>query len=75
MPDDTRERLARLETSFINYVKTFDEVKDKVDDMHELLLQAKGAKWAVISLTTSFAALAGFVSGMVSKFFPHNWGS
>jgi hypothetical protein len=58
---EMRERLVRLEADFENAVKRLDEINVKVSQMHEMMLKAKGAQWALIGL----AGLAGFAA---SKF-------
>ena len=60
MPE-LEERIAVLETNLKHSEAKIDKMVEKVDEMHELLLQAKGAKWAIIGV----ASLAGFLSGKV----------
>ena len=68
MSDETERRLATLEADYRHMSVKMDGMSDKIDEMHELLLKAKGAKWAIIGLAT----LGGFLSakiGAVVAFF------
>jgi hypothetical protein len=61
--DLPRERLARLETKVEHLTKEMAETHAKVVEMHNLLLQAKGARWFFIGA----AALAGFLASYAPK--------
>lgn len=65
---DEGERIAKLETRLDHLTETIEKTASKVDDLHNLMMQAKGARWAIISV----AAVAGFLSaklaGIVSAF-------
>lgn len=69
MTDDTRDRVIALEVE----VRTLDEkltgMARKVDEMHSFLLQAKGARWAIIAM----ASVGGFLAGTAAKLFPWLW--
>jgi hypothetical protein len=59
MPPKTQaERAAVLEERFDHFEKRFEKVETKVDQVHEFLMQAKGARWAILL----FAGAAGFIS-------------
>jgi len=60
------ERLARVEERLRHVEDQMDDMKSKVDEMHALLLQAKGARWAILVL----AAFGGFVAGLANKLLP-----
>lgn len=66
MNDDDLQRLTRLEVQFEHLSKALDDTHKKVTDMHELLLQAKGAKYLIVGM----AAIAGFASSFAAKLFP-----
>ena len=66
MTDDTRDRLIKLESNFEHMAKAFDGMSTKVDEMHELLLKAKGAKW----LLGGVALIAGWLGGKISVLLP-----
>lgn len=53
-------RIAVLETNVTNMEAKLAEMITKVDEMHAILLQAKGARWAIL-------AVAGFAGFMASK--------
>ena len=57
-----RERVARLEVQMGNLSGKLDDTHRKVEEMHAILLQAKGARWVIVRL-------AG-VAGLVAKFMP-----
>lgn len=64
------QRLAVLETqqdslkSLLDKMDVRQEQSDrKIDQIHDILMQAKGAKWAIIST----AGFAGFLSGSAAK--------
>lgn len=58
MPD-IEARVAVLEAHRVNHEKKFDEMAAKVNEMHALLMQARGARWAILAS----AGLAGFLAG------------
>jgi hypothetical protein len=62
MSDDVERRLTALEVEHKHMIKAVDQMSAKVDDMHQLLTQAKGARWAIISVV----ALGGFVAGSIA---------
>jgi hypothetical protein len=54
------ERLAILEQK-VSHVETgLGKMSAKVDEMHAILLQAKGVRWTVIAVS----ALVGFLTGI-----------
>ena len=59
--EDLRVKVALLERDFKHMSEKFDQMAAQVADMHELLTQAKGARWAIITVV----AIAGFVAGKV----------
>jgi hypothetical protein len=63
MPE-LEERIAVLEANFRHADAKLDKMAEKVDEMHEVLLQAKGARWAIIGV----ASFAGFLSGKLGAF-------
>lgn len=64
--DDTRDRLIQLETDFKHMAKAFEGMASKVDEMHELLLKAKGAKW----MLGGIALVAGWLGGKAGALLP-----
>jgi hypothetical protein len=59
MPDDTRDRVMRLESELLHMEKKLDQVSTQVKEMHEILIGARGAKWAIMLIV----AIAGFFAG------------
>lgn len=60
-----RDRIKTLELEFVHMNKSMDGMQEKVDEMHEILLQAKGAKWTIFLL----AAVGGFLATKISSLF------
>ena len=61
MPE-LEERIAVLEVQQRNIEVRLTAMGVKVDEMHGILLQAKGARWAILGV----ASLAGFLAGKAS---------
>lgn len=57
-------RIAVLEANQRHLEGKITSMSGKVDEMHEVLLQAKGAKWAILGV----ASLAGFFAGKFGSF-------
>ena len=66
MSDDTRDRVIALERDMQHMSLKVDEMSGQVKEMHQLLMQARGAKWAVVGLAT----VGGFISAKLSALFP-----
>ena len=64
---ELEERIAVLETNHKHAVDKLDNMAKKVDEMHEVLLQAKGARWAILGV----ASMAGFIAGKFGSFLPY----
>ena len=61
-----RERVAKLEVQIAHLTAKLDDTFHKVEEMHSILLQAKGARWVIVGL----AGVAGLASGVVAKMVP-----
>lgn len=61
-----RERVAKLEVQMAHLSEQLDDTHKKVEEMHAILLQAKGARWVIVGL----AGLAGLASGALTKILP-----
>jgi hypothetical protein len=61
-----RERVAKLEVQMTHLADKLDDTHKKVEEMHAILLQAKGARWVNVGL----AGVAGLASGLVAKLMP-----
>jgi hypothetical protein len=66
MSDDTRDRLIRLEAEVEHLTKGVSAMSAQVKDMHELLMQAKGARWAILGM----ASVGGFISAKLTALIP-----
>jgi len=62
----TGERLAALEARLANLEEDVHDMRLKVDAMHGVLMQAKGARWAIVAI----AGCAGFCAGVAAKVLP-----
>ena len=60
--DTLRERVARLETKVDHLSEALDKAITKVDEMHSVMMQAKGARWVLIAAASIAGALAGFAA-------------
>ena len=60
-----QSRIAVLETKQEHYEARMEKMSAQVDEMHAVLLQAKGAKWAILGV----ASLAGFFAGKMAGLF------
>jgi len=63
---ETRERIARLEVSLEHATKSIDGMAGQVKELHDLMTQAKGAKWALVGL----AGISGAITAFATKWFP-----
>ena len=61
---ELEERIAVLETNQQFMREQITEMNEMVREMHSTLLQAKGARWAILGM----ASLAGFLSGKAGGF-------
>lgn len=63
---DTRDRVIRLEAEVESLSEKVTSMDVKVTAMHDLLLQARGAKWFIFAA----AGVGGFISAKLSLFLP-----
>lgn len=63
---DTRDRVIRLEADFQNLEEKVSDMSRKVTQMHEVLMQAKGARYVIVAA----AAIGGSIAGFLVKFIP-----
>lgn len=64
--DDTRDRLIALEVQVRHLTASLKSTHDKVDEMHALLMQARGARWFIVGL----AGVAGFLAALATNLAP-----
>ena len=60
MPE-LEERIAVLEANAMHMGKQLEEMNDTLRELRDLMLTAKGAKWAILGV----ASIAGFMSGKI----------
>ena len=61
------ERLAIVEQKVSHMEAELDKVSVKVDEMHAILLQARGVRWAVIAVSGLVGFLAGISHWLIGK--------
>ena len=63
---DTRDRVIKLERDMEHLTATVDKMAGHVEEMRDLFIQAKGARWFIITA----ASLGGFLAAKVGAFIP-----
>ncbi len=63
----TSERLVMLEQRVSHMEAALGKISSKVDEMHAILLQARGVRWAIIAVSGFVGFLAGISHWLVSK--------
>ncbi|MGA7488442.1 MAG: hypothetical protein WBW74_16085 [Xanthobacteraceae bacterium] len=61
------ERLVILEQKVSHMEEELDKISAKVDEMHAILLQAKGVRWAIIAVSGLVGFLTGISHWLISK--------
>ncbi len=61
------ERLAVVEQKVSHMEAELDKVAVKVDEMHAILLQARGVRWAIIAVSGLVGFLAGLSHWLLTK--------
>jgi len=62
---EIRDKVIRLEAQVEHLTTTVDHMAGKLDDLHEVFLQAKGARWLLLAMAGIGGALAGFAAKWV----------
>jgi hypothetical protein len=60
------ERMAVLETKVQHLSDQLEDTHKKVDEMHSLLLQAKGARWVIIGMAAVGGAIASVATTLIT---------
>lgn len=60
------ERITALEVEIKHMVERQEEMAAQLKEMYDLLMKARGAKWAILAL----AALGGGIGAKVTALFP-----
>jgi hypothetical protein len=63
----TSERLVILEQKVSHMEEELDKISAKVDEMHAILLQARGVRWAIIAVSGLVGFLTGISHWLISK--------
>lgn len=66
MTDDTRDRVIALEVKVQHLEDKLDKAATKITEMHDVFMQAKGARWVIVAA----AGIGGAVAGFTVKFIP-----
>ena len=66
-PNGLNERIAVLETQMVSLQDEVREIKATVTEIRDVLLQGKGAKWAIITVVSLVASVLG---SLVHKLLP-----
>lgn len=61
---DTRDRVIAMEAEMKHVRQEMADVHAKVNEMHTLLIQAKGARWMLLALV----AIGGFAAAKIGPF-------
>ena len=61
------ERLATLEQRIIHLERQQDKMASQVDEMHGVLLQAKGAKWIIIAVASLSGLIASWLPFLIHR--------
>lgn len=61
MSPEELQRLTRLEVQFEHIKEELKDTHDKVTAMHDILLQAKGAKWVIVGTATIASAITATI--------------
>jgi hypothetical protein len=61
------ERLVILEQKVSHMEERLEKMSAKVDEMHAILLQARGVRWAVIAVSGLVGFLAGISHWLISR--------
>ena len=61
------QRLAIVEQKVCRMEVAIDKVARKVDEMHAILLQARGVRWAVIAVCGLVGVLAGVAHWVIGR--------
>ena len=66
MSQDNNERLVRLEKDLESLKATTTKIETKVDAMYDAFVQAKGARWVIITLWIAIGAFLANVKWMLT---------
>ena len=61
-------KVALLERDFKHMSEKFDQMAAQVAELHEIMTQAKGARWAILTVVAVGGFFAGKLGSMASLF-------
>ncbi|MBX8802709.1 hypothetical protein HBA92_18410 [Ochrobactrum sp. MR28] len=67
---DTRDRVIRMEGKVEQLERKIDDLDAKVTEMHQLLTQAKGARWMLMLMI----GVGGFVAAKITPLLQYTFG-
>jgi hypothetical protein len=67
---DTRDRVIAMEVKVTHLTEVLEAQAEKVDEMHALMLQAKGAAKLAGWMRTVVPAIVGFAAAQLGVHFP-----
>jgi hypothetical protein len=70
MTVEERERIRALEVQIEHMSATVEHMSSKVDELHSMLMQAKGARWALLAMAGAVGFLSGKIGAFVAAFLP-----
>lgn len=62
------ERIAVLEANYQHTIKTMDTMAEQLQEVHDLLLKAKGVKWLILTMITVTGAISTVIVWFASFF-------
>lgn len=63
---DSNDRLVRLEKDLESLTVTVSKIEAKVDAMYDAFIQAKGARWVIITVWIGFGAMLANVKWILA---------
>ena len=63
--DDTRDRVIALEVKVQHLEDKLDKAATKITEMHDVFMQAKGARWVIVAAAGIGGAVAGFMVKLI----------
>ena len=62
------ERIAVLEANYQHTIKTMDTMAEQLQEVHDLLLKAKGVKWLILTMIAVTGAISTVIVWFASFF-------
>lgn len=65
---DTRDRVIRLEANLLHVTDQLDDMTRKLNEMHDVMMQMKGAKWVIWTAAGMLGSLFGIGAWLLPSF-------